>query len=365
MKNPFISVSDNDNSEYVTSRCSLNRAVLAKLPLYGMDDAIEGLMFKDIFSTPLVVAEISRIARRYSLDISDIPDSKLPFILDEGLSSSGDMRCRQLAQQVVKKFGTRLGLILLTLRMGEEENRLARPDWDDACWDYWGQLDTIILTGGLASSMLGRRFKEYIHNTFDIAGVKPYNVMLFENGSYLGMMGVAQRLMEDNSAALVLDMGHTGWKRALVRKATGEITGFTPMESMPSPCMENDLSDEGGRLRLAGELHRRIVNFIASSYRELSQSAELSDSVLISIANYTHGGYLDEIHGGYSKLRLLGSNYVRVLEEELSSELHREIRVRLVHDGTATALYFSDVDNSACVTLGTGFGIGFPEIQIV
>ena len=89
MKNPFISVSDNDNSEYVTSRCSLNRAVLAKLPLYGMDDSIEGLMFKDIFSTPLVVAEIRRIARRYSLDISDIPDSKLPFILGSFCSPCG------------------------------------------------------------------------------------------------------------------------------------------------------------------------------------------------------------------------------------------------------------------------------------
>ena len=364
MKNPFISVSDNDKSEYVTSRCSLNRAVMAKLPLYGIEDIAEGSMFKDIFSTPLVVAEIRRIARRYSLDVSDIPDSRLPFIVDEGLSTSRDMRCRQMAQQVVKKFGTRLGLILLTLRMGEKENRTARPDWDDACWEYWNQLDTIILTGGLASSMLGRRFKEYIHNTFDMAGVKPYHIMLFDNGSYLGVMGVAQRLMEDNSSALVLDMGHTGWKRALVRKGAGEIASFTPMESMPSPCMKNDLSDKDGRLRLGGELHRRILNFVASSYRELSQSIELSDTVLISIANYTHGGYLDDIHGGYSKLSLLGSNYARVLEEELSSELHREICVRLVHDGTATALYFSDVDNAACITLGTGFGIGFPEINI-
>ena len=364
MKNPFISVSDTDKTEYVTSRCSLNRAVMAKLPIEGIEDLPEGLQFKDIFSTPLVVAEIRRIARRYAIDLTDIPDTRLPFLIDEGLTSARDVRYRQLALQVVKKFGTRLGLILLTLRLGEKENRLARPDWDDACWDYWANLDTIILTGGLASSMLGRRFKEYIHNTFDMAGVKPYSIKLFDNGSYLGVMGLAQSLMEDNSAALVLDMGHTGWKRALVRKGEGEIGGFTPMESAPSPCMKNDLNDPEGRLRLATELHHRIVNCIAASYRELSQSTELSDTVLISIANYTHGGYLDTIHGGYSKLSLLGNNYARALEEELSSELHREIDVRLVHDGTATALYFSDADNAACITLGTGFGIGFPEIRI-
>lgn len=361
--NPFIYYSSEEKTEYVTSRCSLNRAVMQKLPLYGIEDELEGLIYKDIFSTPLLVEEIRRVSRRFGIDLSNLSDRQLPFLVDEGLVS-GDMRRRQMAEHVVKRFGARLGLLLLALRMGEKENRLARPEWDDACWDYWRDLDTVILTGGLASSMLGRRFKEYIHRVFDRAGERCYHIRLFDNGSYLGIMGLAQRLLSDNTAALVFDMGHTGWKRALVRMGTGEIAGFTPMESLPSRYMENRFDNPAEQLRLAIELHRYIVNTVASSYRELTQKLELCDTVLISIANYTCGGVLDSEHGGYAKLSLLNTDYGQLLEEELSDELHRMMNVRLVHDATATALYFNDIRNAACITLGTGFGVGFPEIRI-
>ncbi len=363
MRNPFISVSETDKTEYITSRCSLNRAVAAKLPLYGIEDEIEGKSFQEIFSTPAIVGEIRKVSRRYGIDLSDKTDNNLPKILSEGLVSS-DARLRQMAERVTKKFGNRLGLLLLTLKTGLPENRLARDDWDDDCWRFWSDLDTIILTGGLASSMLGRRFKEYIHSVFDASGVKPYHIMLFENGRYLGVMGLAQRLMTDNTSALVLDMGHTGIKRALVRKKGGELAGFTPMESLPSLYMQSRFDNADDRLDMAIELHRRIVSIAASSYRELSASEALSDTILISIANYVHGGVLNSCRGGYAKLSELGTNYAVVLQEDLSSELHRNVHVRLVHDSTAAAVYFDGVDNSVCVTLGTAFGVGFPNIRI-
>ena len=362
MKNPFLSLSVNGTSEYLTSRCSLNRAILSKLPLYGIDDEIEGRAFKDIFSTPLIVEEIRSVSGRYGLDFSSVPDQSLPMILDEALVSD-DVRYRQMAHRVVKKFGSRLGLLLLTLKRGEEANRLARCDWDDACWQYWNKLETVILTGGLASSMLGRRFKEYIHTVFDIAGEKPYNIMLFDNGRYLGLMGVAQRLMPEGSASLVLDMGQTNFKRALVRKRGGEISEFVPLESLPSLHMRNIFDSDKQRLGSAVELHRYLVKSISGSFRSVDRS-DLSETILISIANYTHDGFLDSVRGGYSKLSMLGAPYSKVLEEDLSSELHKAIRVRLIHDGTATAMYFSDIENAVCVTMGTAFGVGFPDINV-
>ena len=358
MNNPFVIYSETDQAEYISSRCSLNRAVLAQLPLRGVDDGIEGLTFKDIFSTPAIVSEIRAVSRRYGIDMSATSDNDLPKILSEGLDSS-DARLRQLAERVTKKFGNRLGLILLTLKTGLPANRAARDDWDDDCWRFWGELETVILTGGLASSMLGRRFKQYIHEIFDMAGVKPYRVMLFENGRYLGIMGLAQKLMEDNTSALALDMGHTGIKRALVRKGAGEIAGFTPMESLPTLYMQSRFDNEQDKLNMAIELHRRMVNIIASSYKELSACETLSDTVLISIANYVRGCELNDFRGGYAKL-----NYAQVLEEDLSGELRKKVCVRLVHDSTAAALYFEDVENCACITLGTGFGVGFPDIRI-
>lgn len=363
MSNPFLSTSEYEQGQYLTSRCSLNRAVLAKLPIYGVEDEIEGLRFSRIFSTALVVEEIRRLERSYGLDLSDISDSRLPRILDEGLSSD-DIRYRQLAARVVSKFGRRLGLLLLALKTGEAENRAARPDWDDSCWQYWHEVGTVILTGGLASSMLGRRLKEQILNVFDIAGVRPYQIMLFDNGAYLGVMGVAQRLLPDNSAALVLDLGQTNFKRAVVGKSAGRITEFSPMETLPSLYTQTAFDSTEELARCAFDLHHYIVKNIVQSYREASQVHEIGDTILISIASYTHGGVLDGERGGYAKLTRLGPNYAAVLEEELSGELHRAVRVRLVHDGTATALYFSDIENAVCITLGTGFGVGFPEIEI-
>lgn len=363
MKNPFLSVSDIDKTEYLTPRCSLNRAVLAKLPLYGIEDEIEGLTFNEVFSTPVIAEEIRRAARRYGIDISHVSDGALPLVLEETLEAE-NIRYRQPAQQVVRKFGNRLGLLLLTLKTGERENRLARPDWDDSCWRYWRELDTVILTGGLASSMLGRRFKEYIHAIFDTAGIKPYDIMLFDNGTYIGIMGVAQRLTEDDTRSLVLDLGQTSFKRAIVKKIGGEIAEFTPLESLPSKYMQIHF-DSGEEEHIAAiELHRYIVNTIASSYREGLMNGELSDTVLISIANYTHNGILNSERGGYAKLCKVSADYARVLEYDLSGELHRNMKVRLLHDSTASALYFSDIDNSVCITLGTGFGVGFTDIQI-
>ena len=363
MKNPFLSVSDRDQTEYMTARCSLNRAVLKKLPLYGIEDAIEGMTFNEAFSTPAIVKEIRRVSRRYGIDLAEEPDYRLPQILNESLGSD-DARYRQMAERVVKQFGNRLGLLLLTLKKGEKENRLARDDWDDACWEYWRSLKTVILTGGLASSMMGRRFKEVIQTIFDMAREKPYHIMLFDNGTYVGMMGLAQRLMKNEMTSLVLDMGHTCIKRAVIKKSGGEIAEFTVQESLPSLHMKSHFDNEDEKRREAIELHRYIVNTIAASFRAAADPAALDDTILISIANYTHNGMLNGERGGYAKLCMINPDYAAVLEDDLSGELHRDIKVRLVHDSTASALYFADVTQSVCITLGTGFGVGFTDIKI-
>ena len=363
MSNPFIAISEYDQTEYLTQRVSLNRAVMAKTPIGGVEDGLDGRSFKELFSPGAIVAEMRRVSRYYGVDYSHLPDFALPKELDKALKSE-DVRYRQMAERVVQKYGNRLGLLLLTLKTGLPENRAARDDWDDSCWEFWRSIDTVILTGGLASSMLGRRFKEYILTIFDAARVKPYDIMMFDNGTYTGVMGVAQRLMADNTASLVCDFGHTGIKRAVIRKAGGEIAEFLPQESLPSLHMQSRFDSGEEKRREAIELHRYIVKTIASSYRIGLNYASLSGTILISIANYTHNGILNSVRGGYAKLCEIGADYARVLEDDLSGELHRGIRARLVHDSTASALYFADVDNSVCITLGTGFGVGFPNIRL-
>ena len=162
MKNPFHAYLKEEKSEYITPVCSLNRAVMKKLPLYGIEDEIEGRLFKDIFSTQLVVDEIKESAKIYGVDLSELEDYMLPRILDKALVSQ-DIKYSQLAQKVANKFGDRLGLILLSLKLGEKENRDARPEWDDRHWQYWSELETVIFVGGLVIAIALLVFMQMHH----------------------------------------------------------------------------------------------------------------------------------------------------------------------------------------------------------
>ena len=361
MKNPFLSYLDDNKTEYLTPVCSLNKAILQKVPIEGIEDSIAGKTFRDIFSTSLVVEEIKKLAGDYHIDISEYEDYMLPRLLDKALVSR-DVKYNRMANRIAEKFGDRLGLLLLALKKGEQENRDVRPDWDERHWQYLRELDTVIFVGGLASSMLGRRFKERIQHIFDVAQEKPYNIMLFDNATYVGVMGCAH-LMKDNTTSLVFDFGHTNLKRSVIVKGVGEIRGFTPFDSIKSKYVGR-ISEGEDAWETALLLHKHLVKTIIDTYKQCSEKFELSKEIIISIANYNAGGSLNSERGGYAKLTELSNDYAKLLSEDLSGMLHKEVMVKLVHDGTANALYFNEVENAICISLGTAFGIGFTDINM-
>ena len=362
-KNPFINIHKITKSEYVSSKCSLNRAVMAEVPLKGIDDDIEGRCFKEIFSTGLIVSEIKARAAEFGIDLSKYRESHLPMFLDRALVSN-DIIKKQMANLVINKFGKRLGLIFLALKTGLKSNRDARPEWDDRHWDYWNNLETVVLVGGLASGMVGRRFKEHVFYVFDKANVNPYEIKLFDNGTYVGVLGASNALMRDNSVSLVLDLGHTNIKRCIVEKERQRIVSLNPIESLPTPYMRSAFDDDKEKLDYALRLHKYLVNLISDTYKMKNTKNTLGDDIIVSIANYNSKGVLNNRHGGYSKLSMLGDDYEKLLSEDISSELRKNVNIRLVHDGTANALYFKNIENSCCISLGTAFGIGFPDIDI-
>lgn len=363
MDNPFIMINDKTKTEYLSHVCSLNRGVMAKVPLKGIEDSIEGMTFQDIFSTKSIVEGIKEIADKYNINARKYVDSYLPLFVEESLLSD-EVVLRNFANAVVNKFGNRLGLIFLTLKLGEKENRDARDDWTEEHWEYWKNIDNIILVGGLASNLFGRRLKEQIYYIFDQAGVKPYNITLFDNATFVGVQGCAQYLAKDNATSLVFDFGHTNIKRCIVEKKHGRIVVCKPLESVPSKYMKSKFETEEEKFKAAITLHKLIVKIITNTYKETMQSYELSDEIVMSIANYNSKGFLNKVRGGYAKLSLLGEDYEKLLSEEVSSELHKKVVVKLLHDGTSNALYFSDVPNSICISIGTAFGVGFPQIKI-
>lgn len=363
MNNPFISYSDEFSCEYLSYVCSLNRGVMAELPVKGVDDSIKGKKFSEIFSTKIIIEDIKKTAKKYGVDLSQYEDYQLPKIIDRGLVCD-DIKLKGLSNKIAVKYGNRLGLILLALRLGQKENRKARTDWDNSHWEYWANLNTVILVGGLASSMFGRKLKEQIQGIFDRKGAKPYNIVLFENGTYIGLLGCANALMKDNETSLVFDFGHTMTKRGIVTKSAEQISQFTTFESTPTLYMQDKFDTDEEKTKMALSLHKNIVKIIANTYKEASKTNEPSDKIYVSIANYVAGNVLNDYRGGYAKLCVLGRDYTKILTEDISGELHKKVSVKLVHDGTATALYFSDIENSVCLSLGTSFGVGFPDIKI-
>ncbi len=367
MQNPFLNrVSDSGKSDYLTSACSVNRIRLAKLPVYGVDDEIEGLTVKEFFSTGLVIEEIKKNADALNIDLNNVHEKKLPRLLAKRLDDENKATAAE-ALRITIKFGNRLGLLFLALKEGDEENRRARDDWSDEHWDYWAQISDIILVGGLASGKLGEILKQQVYYIFSLRNIVPYNIYLYDNSSDVGVLGCATQISAADGVNIVMDFGQTSIKRCFVTKNSGEITEIKPLDSYPSKYMDWDMPSEEEKLRQAKKLHKYLIKAIEDTYNTAKTftKTEPNSEIVISIASYVIDGALNAERSGYAKLCSLGSNYAECLWWDLSGRLRKDVIVKLIHDGTAMALNFSDRKNTVCLSLGSYFGVGFPETKLV
>ena len=366
MENPFLKTSAQTGGEYLTSECSVNKLRLVRLPVYGVDDEIEGLTVKEFFSNKIIIDTIKRNAGGLHIDLETVRESKLPLRLNEKASDEGDADGSALAQSIMTTFGRRLGLLLLALKLGQKENRDARSDWSDLHWEYWAQVRDIILVGGLASGRFGEVLREQVGAVFEKAGVEPYRIILYDNAPQVAVLGCVSCIKGGDGIYVVMDFGQTGIKRSYVLKRGDETESIKQLESYPSKYMEWEMPSDDERLRQAKELHRYLVSAVEQTYLEAKHETktEPQSEIIISVASYTTGGELNSTRGGYAKLCALGKNYAEMLSWELSGRLRRDVTVRLIHDGTAVALNFRNRKNTVCLSIGSYFGVGFPETKI-
>ena len=334
MDNPFLNKSG--RTEYVTSTCSVNRIRLAKLPIYGVDDSIEGLSVQEFFNVKLVIAEIKANAEGLHIDVESTDEKALPKLLAEKAVDISDSSGSELAKNIMKKFGRRLGM------------------------------DDVILVGGLASGIFGDTMKECVKEVFARAGVKPYNVLTYDNSQHVAVLGCASCIKQQDGVFVVMDLGQTNMKRSFVVKSGGEVIKLEKLETFPSKYMEWNIPDKAEERRQAAELHRYIVSAAEQAYREAESmtGCEPGGEIVISVASYVVNGKLNDNRSGYAKLCILGDNYAECLGYELSGRLRRNISVKLVHDGTAVALNFRSKKNTVCLSVGSYFGVGFPETKV-
>ena len=103
---------------------------------------------------------------------------------------------------------------------------------------------------------------------------------------------------------------------------------------------------------------------VIETYTEALKYGTVGWEIVISVASYVKDGEIYGARSGYAKLCSLSDNYAGYLAATLEILLDRSVMVKLVHDGTAAALYYKGEKNAVCITAGTAFGVGFPEIVL-
>lgn len=354
MDNPFV------KDGFLSENASINKVYIEKVPTDKVKQDLQGKTAADIFSTKLFIEEIKKNGRALKLDINSIEEKRLPQYLDECLESS-DASVEETANAIVRLFGERLAVILLTLKKGEKENRLKRKDWSDSSWDYWRSLKNVILVGGLSNSKTGEKLKYYVEKVFREAKEEGYNIILTEDSSNAGIRGCCTYIDgEDDKLYLILDCGQSFIKRSLVRLEGNKVKNIIKLEKVLSKHVEWNFEAAEKEKCEAAELHNYILNVITAAIESAEAGAEnIGGHIVISIANYVKNGLLAN-RGGYGKLRLLSDNYEVYLSDALYKKINKSFRITLVHDGTAMAAAFSDYPDSVCISLGTAFGVGFP-----
>ena len=357
--NPFISKTEH-NSEYLTANCSLNKVRFAKLPLSGVADEMVGKQMKELFGAGIITDEIERNADALGIDLAKYPRTDLPKILDEKIDEGNEEALR-----IARMFGNRLGMFLLVLRTGLPENRVAREDWGDEHWAYWANVDTIYLVGGIASGRLCDYMLEIVRELFEKANVPMYKIVRNDNSSEVGARGCLTQVEGKEEVHLLFDFGQTTMKRLIaVRNPEDKEETLIKLPSKKSIHMDWYIENERERIRQAEELHRYIVKSIIETYNEALKYGTVGWEIVISIASYVMDGKIYDARSGYAKLCELSDNYAGYLAATLEILLDRSIMVKLVHDGTAAALYYKGAENAVCITAGTAFGVGFPEIVL-
>lgn len=356
-KNPFISKTEH-NSEYLTANCSLNKVIFAKLPLYGIEDDMEGKRMSELFGAGIIMDEIACNADALGIELSKYPRTDLPKILDEKIDEGN-----KEALRIARKFGNRLGMFLLVLKTGLPENRAAREDWKDEHWKYWANVETIFLVGGIANGRMCEYMLMVVRELFEKANVPMYHIVRNVNSTDIGAKGCLTQLEGKEEVHILFDFGQTMMKRLIaVRRQEDKEYTLIKLSGKKSINMEWYIEDEAERRRQAEELHQYIVDSIIETYKEALQYGSVGWEIVISIASYVKDGEIYDARSGYAKLVTLSDNYAGYLAACLEMKLDRNIMIKLIHDGTAAALYYKGTKNAVCITAGTAFGVGFPEI---
>lgn len=261
--------------------------------------------------------------------------SRYPEALEERLSR-GDPRAAAFAD----RLGLALAALVATLKLAPAESRAAQPDWPETHWNRWGQVNDIVLGGGVLSGTLGQHLASTASEWLPRLGVEGVRLHLFAQPRLLMLHGAARQYRE--GPVLVLDAGHTAVKRAYAEVSAGEVREVRPAPLLPTPYEVSD--------------GHRLLDFLAGAMLETLSAQERAEQVAVSLSAHLDGaGNVSPATAASSFYgSLAGLDLEAGLRERLDGRLGPSCQVRVIHEGQAAVHGLPGMD--AALLLGTSVG---------
>lgn len=325
------------------------------LPVASINSVyIDDIKASDLFRPALIFNEI--IQNREELGITKFHDSRELLALFNELLFSDLDSVKAKAHDIAEMYGDRLAKVLSTLYKPSLKSISNRKDWTNEHWNYWKTIKRIYLVGGLTSPILTKIFYDRVALEFSRKKIDDIQVIFFEGSSNLGTKGLSTLI--DDGDYLLFDFGQTNIKRARHIKMNHQTVLDAVLPSIKSDYLFYKTKTEDEVRMIAKRLHEFIIQRIIDTINETDFEGS---NIYMAIANYVYNGAIYKARGGYAKLAYLSDNYQDFLTKDLSNRLNKKINVTLYHDTSAMALVLKDKPNTAVISLGTAFGVAFPE----
>lgn len=334
---------------YPPTTNSLNRLRLELASPALLPDDIDGKTGYELLSTRALNHLIEDYIQAHSLAVPELPDDRMAWFYERVKTDS------DLSATIGITIGDRLGCLLLTLMQNDEGTRHANLDKAAAYWDYWSDVRDIFLGGGLLSGGFGQRVADQAQALLrHRQALANATVTLAGHPQHLPILGAA-RIVPSGRRAAGFDFGGTFVKRALATYGDVGLQSVRLLDTVSAEFSHRTVETP----EEARPIFERMVDIIAQTYRETNADA---DTIPVCIASYVdeHGQPLVTQRGIYMNLARLTGDVGGALSQAVSDRLGQPVTIRLLHDGTAAALYYAPRQHAAVLMIGTALGSGYP-----
>jgi hypothetical protein len=277
-----------------------------------------------------------------------------------------------LAQQIAHTYGRKLGFLLLMLKRADPENRAARPEWGEAHWQFWRDITTIIVGGGMLAGRLGEEALPVAQAVLAQHGFAGVSLTRSPYAAHLPLVGLARTHPLPTPAMLVFDFGQTAIKRAVARYDQGQVTALHILPPLPTVCADLSVTDRP--FELVQRQWQQMLAVVEDTWRQNSLGGGMLPpnvggnipppsllSLGLCLSCYLFDGQPSpDDHGCYGSLQKLSPNLERFIQDQITGCLQMETHVGVFHDGTAAAIAHAGQAQSVVLTFGTAIGNGFP-----